>query len=369
MKQTTDQADRIMVRFSSEAFRSIPLPPEVSFEQAFSRMDADSNSFYLLGHDDESYMQCGGSLSACTVELRRANAEGIFRSYVVGRDRSADLPVHITMSQGGVWVHGDEVLTVEDAVRLFECFFKGQALPSTYALRDRELDPLSPPQDEDKADALDPDGQNVQDSDDSPAVRWLAADHPENGFGIGGFDCTAYVRSRIAMTADPRVAPSFADARTSTGAEHTGHLPDGAVALACVLTYELATPVEAGSVYRAAAMEDKWDIFHQDNRLVFCRSWTGLLALVAEVRQDGSTLAVQRVWAALDLVHGDASLAVRQVDYLIRSHVLGHTAPHPLPGSLPTEPQGVGDYSFGIFGRNCCFGSFEDTSASPTLQD
>lgn len=85
-----------MVSFRSEAFSSIPLPPEVSFEQAFSRLDADSNSFYLH-------------------ELADA--------------------VNVGMSKGGVWVRKRKSLTVVDAVRLFHCLFKGQRPPAAVGRR------------------------------------------------------------------------------------------------------------------------------------------------------------------------------------------------------------------------------------------
>lgn len=356
-----------MVSFRSEAFSSIPLPPEVSFELAFSRLDADSNSFYLLELDDETYMQCGGGPSACSVEIRRASDDGVHRSYVVGRSSAAmaNTAVHVGMSKGGVWVRESESLTVDDAVRLFNCFFKGQPLPATYELRDRALDPVKSPADERDADAMNDDRQQVQDTDESPAVRWLAADDPDNVFGIEGYDCAAYVDSRISTTTDPRIANSFLEGRTGVGAQHMGQLPEDAVSLECAMTYELTAPLEAGVVFRATEMEDKWDIFRHGHRILFCRSWTGQLALFAEVRQDGSSLAVYRVWATSKLAHDDPELPVRQVDYLIRSHVLGRTVPHPLPSDLPRRAQDVGDYSFAIFGRNCDFGSFEDTMARP----
>jgi hypothetical protein len=175
-----------MISFRSEAFSSIPLPPEVSFEQALSRLDADSNSFYLLELDEETYMQCGGGPSACSVEIRWASDDGVHRSYVVGRNLATmvNTPVHVGMSKGGVWVRESESLTVDDAVRLFHCFFKGQRLPAIYELRDRALDPVKSPADERGADALNGDIQQVRDTDESPAVRWLAANDPDNAFGI-----------------------------------------------------------------------------------------------------------------------------------------------------------------------------------------
>lgn len=134
-----------MVGFRSEAFIEIPLPPEVSFEQAFSRLDPKTNSFYLLELDEESYMQCGGSQSACAVEIRKADAEGVYRCYAIGRDPSAKNPARVVMSSGGVWVQQGEVLIVGDAVRLFDCFFAREPLPAYFTLRDREVNPVSPP--------------------------------------------------------------------------------------------------------------------------------------------------------------------------------------------------------------------------------
>jgi hypothetical protein len=116
-----------MVTFRSEAFSEIPLPPEVSFDEALLRFDPSTNSFYLLEVDKKSYMHCGGSQSACAVEVRKADAAGVYRSYAVGRDSSRKAPARVVMSNGGVWVQEGEVLTAIDAALLLDCFFKGGA--------------------------------------------------------------------------------------------------------------------------------------------------------------------------------------------------------------------------------------------------
>jgi hypothetical protein len=119
-----------MISFRSEAHAEIPLPPEVSFKAAFARLDPLQNSFYILSPDEESYMQCGGGPSACTVEVRLAEAGGRRRSHVVGRKGGSMTPVRISMSQGGPWVGQCEVMTSNDAVQLFACFLAGDALPA-----------------------------------------------------------------------------------------------------------------------------------------------------------------------------------------------------------------------------------------------
>lgn len=354
-----------MAIFRSEAYSAIPLPPEVSFEEAFFRLDKDSNSFYLLELDDGSYMQCGGSPAGCAVEVRRADADGILRSYVIGRSPAVDTPCHIDMSEGGVWVRESEILVVAEAQRLFGCFLEGQPLPSHYLLRDRELHHVKQPSGEVDGDSDEVvphnNGQAMNASGDPPAVRWLAADAPDNEFGIEGYHCAEYVRSRISTTSDENIAQSFIEGRTSEGTEHAGCLPEDAVALDCSLTYELAWPIKEGVLFRVTEMEDKWDIFHHGDRLLFVRSWTGTLALVAEIEQDGTAAAIRRVWASSKMAQ-ESGLLVRQIDYLVRSHVLGRVAAHPLPSGLPRDTQAIGDYSFGVFGRNCEFGSFGETT-------
>ena len=358
------------VSFRSEAFAEIPLPPEVSFEQAFARLDPGTNSFYLLELDQESYMQCGGSQSACALEVRKADADGVYRSYVIGRNPSESTPFQVKMSNGGVWVQRGEVLTVDDAALLFEGFFTGQPLPAKYTLRDRLLDPVQQPADQvDPQEPGDKAADVVSDGDDDErVVRWLAARDPSNRFGIEGYDCSEYVRSLFSTAMNPDIARSFLNGRSSSGDEYHGKYPEKAVAVDCDLRYELTEPVDGGTVFRAVAMEDKWDIFLKDGRLIFCRSWTGSLEMLAEVDLTPSSLAVTRVWASPEFGNDDPNLSVRQVDFLIRSHILGRAAPHPLPLHLPRNAQHVGNYSYGHFGRNCVFGSFEDTTLVPDLE-
>ena len=355
------------VSFRSEAFAEIPLPPEVSFEQAFARLDPATNSFYLLELDQETYMQCGGSQSACAVEVRKADADGVYRSYVIGKEPSEKTPFQVKMSNGGVWVQRGEVLTVDDAALLFESFFAGQPLPLTYMLRDRLLDPVQQPAENDSQEEQSDKPVDVDSSSDEPVVRWLAAGDPSNRFGIEGYDCADFVRARISTTTDQSVAACFVQGRRSTGTEHSGKFPPDAVALDCASSYQLPVQLMEGAVFLAAQMEDKWDIFLQGGCLIFCRSWTAGLELVAQVGLTPSSLEVSRVWAKSEIFNVDANMPVRMVDYLIRSHVIGRIAPHPLPTNLPRSAQDVGNFSFSLFGRNCVFGSFEDTRSAPDL--
>jgi hypothetical protein len=81
------------------------------------------------------------------------------------------------------------------------------------------------------------------------------------------------------------------------------------------------------------------------------------------VTTDAGRLAVTAVSSDAVSVDGDGLLAVRQVDYLLKSHLFGRVTPHPLPAGFPVEPRSIALYSFGAYGRRCAFATFADTVA------
>lgn len=189
--------------------------------------------------------------------------------------------------------------------------------------------------------------------------RWLAEDDAANPFNVEGFDCLAYVRSMRAVTQDPEIAELFLTLRQTVGAEYKGELPEDSAELACDLRYGYEGEVAEGILYKSSQMEEKWDVYLYGDRIYFCRSWTGALLFVAEFSTTGTEIVIRRIWAAGEL---DDGYAAQQVDYLIKSHLYGLAVPHPLPRSVPREPEAVGSYSFSQYGSNCCFATYEDTT-------
>ena len=120
--------------FKCETREKIPLPPDYTFPQAFNYLNEDNNSFYSLTSPQQDYIQCGGGRKRCTVEMRLHDGKS-HAHYVVGKDSPSDVMVEIQMRHGPVKVYENEVLSRWDAIELFDCFFKGQALPTDYKLR------------------------------------------------------------------------------------------------------------------------------------------------------------------------------------------------------------------------------------------
>jgi len=202
-------------------------------------------------------------------------------------------------------------------------------------------------------------------SDETSLARWLTKDNPDNPFILEGFDCYGFVRSMLSTTKDPDIAASFVSLRAVDGQGVRGSLPEDAIEIPCSLSYESDGETSDGILFKSAVMEEKWDIYLYDGRVYFCRSWTGLLALVAEITPAEKSLHVARIWAARA---AEPALAIQQVDYLIKSHLYRRQAPHPLPSDLQRDPSTVAMYSFSQYGKLCCFGSFESTLGAGMLK-
>ena len=194
-----------------------------------------------------------------------------------------------------------------------------------------------------------------------PIVQWLAKDDPKNPFAADGYDCLAFVRSMLSTTKDPAVVASFAALRASLGRDYVGTVPSDAVALDCRLEYPFEGETSEGILFKASHMEEKWDIYLYEGRLYFCRSWTGALTFVAHFTTTGHALIINQILASSSGTGMDYRYAIRQVDYLVRSHLLKQSHPHPLPAGFDRDPTSVGMFSFGQYGWLCCFGTFDDT--------
>lgn len=191
-------------------------------------------------------------------------------------------------------------------------------------------------------------------------VRQLSRTDEANPFIVDGYDCLSFVRAMKAEAADPAVAKKFASLRKITGSSYAGQLPPNAVEVKSSLEYP-GEQVRDGMLYKADKMEQKWDIYLYQRHLYFCRSWTGALVYVAAFAIVKGKIKLNAIWAAKEALSDDSSFAVREVDYLIKSHVMQARVPHPLPPDLAADSATIGQYSFAQYGNMCCFGTYEDT--------
>lgn len=196
---------------------------------------------------------------------------------------------------------------------------------------------------------------------DFPQGIWLEPE--QNSFGVRVLDCRAFCRLMISVSSDPEVARRFTELRHSGGTHLRGGTPANAQRVAYPLCYALSRKLAApkdGPLFHAVTMEDKWDIFLDGEWLVFARSSVGAPVYRAGVQFTESEMKVSPIELDGNEIT-DPEFAVRQVDFLIKSHLLEAEVPHPLPPGFPDDADRILIYSFKQYGRHAAYATFADT--------
>jgi len=158
------------------------------------------------------------------------------------------------------------------------------------------------------------------------------------------------------------VAQRFNELRASTGEELRGKAPDDAIEVPGELRYPHNNEVVPdGCAFRSQCMEDKWDAFILDGHLYLRRSWTSDLVYKPRI-SFGDEAVISDIQANRGACEGDPQMALRQLDYLVRSHLLQLPVAHPVPASVGNDPKSIALYSFSVYGCRGIFASFEDTT-------
>jgi hypothetical protein len=204
--------------------------------------------------------------------------------------------------------------------------------------------------------------QDRSDTDDKfAALTWLEAD--QTPLGLRVLDCRSVAFGMTSTTGDESVARRYLELRDSSGDEHVGRPPDDPLVAEADLCYgHDGSEIPDGRLFSSECMEDKWDAFLLQGFLYFRRSWTGNLIYKARMAIEPDAVRLTDIVANTANCDGNPRLAVWQLDYLIRSHIFGRPVAHPVPDTIPPQPDEIALYSFSQYGRRGMFASYEDTT-------
>lgn len=111
----------------------------VAIEESLHRMDSYSKSYVVLTDlESGSFLQCAGSSTRLSIELRIYTNQS-FKHYVIGKSRNRS-PLSVTWSSieckvGPIQVHDSEILTIDDALKIFSRFYTVKDAPVDYSKR------------------------------------------------------------------------------------------------------------------------------------------------------------------------------------------------------------------------------------------
>jgi hypothetical protein len=116
-----------------------------------------------------------------------------------------------------------------------------------------------------------------------------------------------------------------------------------------------------GRFFKSRTMEEKWDIYLYNEQIFFCRSWGNELIYRAAAKFLLPTLTVSVVDSSFPITEKVTVNAVRDVDFLFKSHLLSGVALHPLPAEYGSDEEKLAHYSFSAHGRRGVYGTMEET--------
>lgn len=128
------RAMRYTLQVEEEATFSNPTSAQV--QAALGLLRPTGPSFAVLEATSGSYVQAGGAADEVVVEGRIVRGRR-FRHASAGREGRRSPRRRVAMSGGGVTVPSNEVLTVADAVAIFDTFLRAEALDEGFVWRDR----------------------------------------------------------------------------------------------------------------------------------------------------------------------------------------------------------------------------------------
>lgn len=192
---------------------------------------------------------------------------------------------------------------------------------------------------------------------------WYEADEKENIFGMKILDIRSFTQNMATTIKDTKIAESFETLAKSKGEQYKDQLPENHSTINCNLEYS-CRGADTGSIYTAPEMEIKWHIFYHGNFFFFIRSWTGELVHRAHISFENNFLTIRSIDTTKnELRFIDNESIIREVDFLIKSHLFKILAPHPVSKEMiKEEPLRIAISSYSLYGKKACYASAEDTT-------
>lgn len=187
-----------------------------------------------------------------------------------------------------------------------------------------------------------------------PEIQWIeAADTP---WGLRVLDVRAVTQAMIATSADPQCAVNALSFDHDDGSAFEQAEPFVLRVIGAMIPFRVDGVLPDGALFRPGVMEHKWAIFHRQSghrqgRILFVRSWTRKVHVIAELSPREGSVQVTRLNGVFTDKDESPLFTTMTADFLLRSHALGMVYPAPLPEGMETSPQQAALWCFHMFGN------------------
>jgi len=182
-----------------------------------------------------------------------------------------------------------------------------------------------------------------------PEIPWIeAADTP---WGVRVLDVRAVTQNMISTSSDPDCAANAISFDHEDGSTFENAAPVLPRVIGSMIPFRVEAPLPDAALFRPRVMEHKWAIFHRRSRLLFVRSWTRKLHVVADLAAQNGSVAITRLNGVFIDTEEHPLFTTMMADFLLRSHVLGMVYPAPLPEGMEESPVEAAMWCFQMFGN------------------
>jgi hypothetical protein len=183
----------------------------------------------------------------------------------------------------------------------------------------------------------------------APEIPWIdAADTP---WGVPVLDVRAVTENMISTSADPQCAANALSFGRDDGSAFAADEAASPRVIGALIPFRVEGPLPDGALFRPGVMEHKWAIFHRSGRILFVRSWTRKLHVIAELTAHEDYVEITRIRGAFTDTEESPLFTTMVADFLLRSHALGIVYPAPLPEGMETSPMEAAMWCFQMFGN------------------
>ncbi len=135
----------------------------------------------------------------------------------------------------------------------------------------------------------------------------------------------------LSTSKDPRMATNAVSYGQEDGGSFIAEKPAGAKTIPAQIRFKKDRLLADGVLFTPTVMEEKWALFHRDNRIICVCSWLRQVLVDADVDQAGDTVCVTALRGHFVNPEEPPELTIKTLDFLLRSHALGTVSPVPLP--------------------------------------
>ena len=173
----------------------------------------------------------------------------------------------------------------------------------------------------------------------------------ETPWGVPVLDVRAVTQHMISTSADPECAANALSFGQDDGSGFAADEPASPRVIGALIPFRVEGPLPDGALFRPGAMEHKWAIFHRSGRILFVRSWTRKLHVIAELTPYEGYVEITRIRGVFTDAEESPLFTTMVVDFLLRSHALGMVYPAPLPEGMEQSPVEAAMWCFQMFGN------------------